>query len=194
MTSKVACNECGALILPTTAAENGGRCAPCKSGTRAAIDAAVRRRAEERERDRTDPYRRLWLELIARVHDTAAGFDGLSEPEKRYFAVQLVQLEVYNGGFDQYFFNSSASYYDHAVAGLEEMGADQVLALLQRARKVLFDGEPVPQDTGARRERLRDRRSETSSAELDRLDQLYYMDPDDLDSRCQAFADAHHFV
>jgi Domain of unknown function (DUF4375) len=154
----------------------------------------VREREEQRERERNDPYRQLWLRLVERVYDTATGFEGLSEPEKRYFAVQVVDGEVHNGGFEQYFFNSSASDYDLAVAGLEEMGAERVLALLRSARQVLFDDDPVPQDTDARRERLRERCSETSSAELDRLDRLYYLDPDDLASRCQAFADAHHLV
>lgn len=39
MTERVACSQCGALILATTATRTGGVCMPCELGTRQSIDA-----------------------------------------------------------------------------------------------------------------------------------------------------------
>jgi hypothetical protein len=72
-----------------------------------------------------------------------------------YFAVCCFDGELYNGGFDQFFANSSGSYYQHALVGLEELGAQQVVELLRRAKQVLFDFAEVPTDTGQRRMLLR---------------------------------------
>ena len=78
---------------------------PCNTGTREAIDAARQQRIADREYERTNPFRKLWLLLVSRVNDSPYAFDALSESEKLYFAVGLVELELYNGGFEQYFYN-----------------------------------------------------------------------------------------
>lgn len=185
---KVNCTQCGALILPVAAERTGGLCMPCKTGTREAVDEAKARIREERELDLHDPGRRPWRDLVQRVHRSPDGFDGLSEPEKQYFAVGTLDREVYSGGFDQYFFNGSGSYYQYAVAGLENMGADQACALLRRAKHVLFGFGEVPVDTARRRDMLVPLDSPSVSARLDALDNLYWNDPDGLEAKAAAFA------
>jgi hypothetical protein len=113
MADKVACTKCGASDLTHTA-ENGGLCMPCETGTRERIDAGRRWHEERGERE---PSRALWLSLVDRVHNTPSGFAGLSGPEKIYYSVVLMEGEVYNGGFDQYFFNRAA----HCRKGLLEI-------------------------------------------------------------------------
>jgi hypothetical protein len=118
----------------------------------------------------------------------------LSEAEKLYFAVQLLEGEVYNGGFDQYFFNSSGSYYRYAVLGLKELEAAQALALLEEAKQILFNSADVPEDPGHRRQLLRERSSVARTQCLEQLDKLYWKDPDGLWPRCEAFARKHGLV
>lgn len=72
------------------------------------------------------------------------GYRSLSEPEKRFYAVQGLLMEVNNGGFGQYFFNSAGNYASDAVAGLCEMGASSAGALLQEAMSAFPDGTPSP--------------------------------------------------
>ena len=192
--SKVACTRCGALILETTAQKNAGLCMPCKSGKRESIEAAKRWHKEQREREKTDPFRILWHALVHRVHETSEGFSGLSEAEKRYFAVGLLEGEVYNGGFEQYFFNHSGSHYKYALLGLEEMEATQTLALLQRAKQVLFNFDEVPEDTGKRRRLLQKLASDSRSKRLEELDTQYYKDPDGLSARTEKYARSHGLV
>jgi hypothetical protein len=187
---KVACKKCGASIVQATADSTGGLCMPCKSGTRESIDAAKAYYQRERELDKTDPMRLLWRDLVRRVYQTDLGYEGLSDAERKYFAVGLLGNEVYNGGFDQYFFNSSGSRYDDAERGLEEMGAIESLALLQRAKQALFGSTAVPTDTEKRRTILR-RAPQSCTDQLDELDEVYWTDPDGLAGRLRAYAKRH---
>jgi hypothetical protein len=84
------------------------------------------------------------MSLVEQVHHTAAGFDGLPHPQKLYYAVGCLEGDVYNGGFQQYFSNDSASYYAYAEEGLIAIGALRTLELLQEAKEMLFSSEPVP--------------------------------------------------
>ena len=56
----------------------------------------------------------------------------LTLAEQHYYAVSVLKGEVYNGGVEQYFGNSSADHYLIACAGLRTLGALHTLALLER--------------------------------------------------------------
>ncbi len=139
----------------------------------------------------TDPAKLLWQELVHRIFKTPDGFQGLSESEKRYFAVNILIGEVYNGGFHQFFFNNSGSYYKYVILGLEELGATQSLALLQRAKLVLFENENMPEYVGKRREVILQRKSDDCLQLLNELDKQFYKDPDGLDTKCVTYAKLH---
>jgi hypothetical protein len=191
---KVPCSKCGAAILTSTADKNGGLCVPCRKGTRESLERAKRWYKEQRERERTDPFWKLWQTLVTRVDKAESGLSALSDVEKQYFAVGLLDGEVYNGGFDQYFHNSSGGTYRWAVLGLEAMEAKRSLELLQRAKQVLFDFDDVPEDTSARRSYLAHKQSPSRSKRLEGLDDEYWKDPDTLAKRSEAFARKHGFV
>lgn len=166
---------------------------PCKGGYRESIEARKREIHEEREREPTDPYSRLWLSLIEQVHHSSTGFDGLSHPQKLYFAIGCLEGDVYNGGFDQYFFNDSGSYYGYAEEGLIAVGALQTCALLNEAKHVLFGSDAVPVKISERRKALRDRMKTESektrlSQKLDDLDKRYWLDSEGIGARMEAFA------
>ncbi|MBK7582664.1 MAG: DMP19 family protein [Myxococcales bacterium] len=193
MAQTVACSTCGAAILVETASRTGGLCMPCKNGTRAQIDAGKEWAAGRAARE-ADPLRVLWVSLVRRVHDSASGtgFETLSEAEKLYYAVGLVHGDVYNGGFDQYFFNSSGSFYAHAVRGLQIIGATQSAQLLAQAKQALFGDSPVPTDIAERRTYLRTLSLE--NAVLDSLDAQFWEDPDDLGALMERFVNEHHLL
>ena len=192
MSDKLPCTICGALILTRTAARTNGLCMPCKGGYRQSIENSKLRAAEEREDERVHPFRSHWRSLVERVHISPNGFDALSEHEKLYYAVGLLQLEVNNGGFDQYFFNSSSSHYQFAEKGLIALGATDTLETLHQAKEMLFPGNPIPEDTQKRRLALRsDAEGMQLNPKLDELDRHYWADPEELDSRLRAFALEH---
>jgi hypothetical protein len=170
MNEKIACTACGAMILPSTAAANGGLCTPCKRGIRANIEDGKRRHAERRlARANPDPATVHWRWLVRQVFHSPEGFAGLSAENQTYFAVCSLEGEVYNGGFHQYFNNSSGDYYADALRGLEEIGATECRRILLAAKQVVFDEHDVPGTQAARFDYLDlGPRQEKKLAELDR--------------------------
>jgi hypothetical protein len=182
------------LILPDTAKKTGGLCMPCKSGKRAEIEAAKVARRRERELDNTDPFRLYWRELVNRVHKSDAGMAGLSDMERQYWAVSCLSGDVYNGGFDQYFHNSSGSTYSDAVDGLMAIGATSSLLLLQEAKKIIFGPADVPVETAARRRMQMAADNDELQQRLDELDNAFWRDADNLATRIENFAITHGLV
>ena len=180
--------------MQETAERNDGLCMPCKSGTRAQIEASKIAAKRERELDATDPFRIYWHKLVDLVYKSPAGLNSLSEHELQYWAVGCLSGEVYNGGFDQYFHNSSGATYRAALHGLESMGATASLLLLQKAKQVVFGFRDVPEDTSARRTLLENVQSDSMQQRLDELDKQFWADPDKLAELSDAFAISHSLV
>lgn len=180
--------------MPETAARTGGLCMPCKSGTRSNIEASKVAAQRERQRDLTDPFRIYWRELIARVYKSSSELTKLSDTECQYWAVGCLSGEVYNGGFDQYFHNSSGATYCAAVAGLQAMGATKSLLLLQKAKQMIFGFADVPEESYARRTILAAAQSDSLRQRLDEIDKQFWTDPDDLAVRTERFAVVHGLV
>ena len=170
--------------------KNDGLCMPCAAGIRKSIEASREYYRKRRQSEQEDPVRALWLSLVRRV-DQGEGYSGLTLPERRYFAVGLLEGEVHNGGFAQYFWNSSSDCYLDAVAGLEELGATRSLELLLRAKQVVFGFRDVPAFTAQRRQTTT---SDSQLSRLDRLDRQFWADPDGLVERVEAFLDRHGLI
>jgi hypothetical protein len=187
MSERVQCKSCGASILVDTAARTGGLCAPCRGGYRQRIEAGKREREREQEYERS-AERKYWLALVARINAPGGGFDQLAPHEKTYFAVSSLIGEVYNGGFDQFFFNSSGALYAYALDGLFEIGAERSASLLGQAKDILFGNDPIPLDTDDRRRRARE---VTQDSRLEALDKAFWADPDELAKRRKAYAVTH---
>jgi hypothetical protein len=65
--------------------------------------------------------------------ETERGRKALSPPQRNYSAVFMLDAEVRNGGFSQYFFNSSGDEWRAALAGLEAMQSREYLGLFRDA-------------------------------------------------------------
>jgi hypothetical protein len=78
----------------------------------------------------------------------ALGSTSVTDTEKRFCAVILLEAEVANGGFDQYFHNFGYEAQT-ALAGLKEMNAFELHCILERAMSI-FDNGTVPQDAVTR--------------------------------------------
>ncbi|MGE6388383.1 DMP19 family protein [Pseudomonas sp. NPDC078416] len=193
MSEKQPCRICANLLLATTAARNDGMCIPCKGGYRQSTEDG-KLRAEERKRYIASPQALYWEALVNPVHNTPEGFSGLALAEQHYYAVSVLQGEVYNGGFYQYFGNSSGEHCANACAGLLELGATQTLALLEEVRRLLFGTQPVPSDQGLRQLSMptcEDEPDLDCLAALDALDTQFYLDTEKLDERLLRYAREH---
>jgi hypothetical protein len=77
-----------------------------------------------------------WQEHVSLLSNSPIGFRVI------YYST-ILEVEVNNGGFDQYFFNSreSGESPEMAVEALEFVGAKQHLRLLQNAMAIWFEQE-----------------------------------------------------
>ena len=74
------------------------------------------------------------------VIDSRAEFEALSEEVKVAWLVHRLEAEVNNGGFHQFFLNSSGAYVRETIDALSAIGADHTKVLLQRAVQACFPG------------------------------------------------------
>jgi len=65
------------------------------------------------------------------------GFENLFPEERDYIWLWCLRVEVENGSFDQYFFNSAGDDALEALAALARVGAMQTHSILSRALAVL---------------------------------------------------------
>ena len=161
---KVPCAECGELVSAKQAAKRQGLCLHCSLNR--------------------NPFFVLGNSLIARVCSSPDGFNSLSDAEKLYYTLTSLQDEVNNGGFHQFFFNSSGSYYELIENGLVIFDEPQTLELLHQAKQIVFPEISVPVDPELRRELM----SDCEPIKLDSLDRRFYSNPDTLTLKLKSFA------
>jgi hypothetical protein len=81
------------------------------------------------------------------------GFESLSHPEKVLHHIYWLESEVNNGGFDQFFINSSGDYALDTPSALDEIGAHHTANLVKRAI-YLFPGGLASRNREQRIEQL----------------------------------------
>jgi len=195
---KTNCRDCYAEILATTAEATGGLCMPCKNGTRKNIDAAKRYYEEQKK---YDPWRELWTSLVKRAYMIDEGWKQFSTPERLYYAVSILDGEVYNGGMHQFFSNSSGELYGEALAGLNTLGAANSARLLSDAANILFDDIQPAEDRLQRWESMKQYPEHIDPknvpdwcVRLRAVDEAYWKDPDGLNARLVEFAEQHGMI
>jgi hypothetical protein len=172
---KVPCAECGRLISAKQAGKRGGLCLRCNANR--------------------NPFFVLYSSLIDRVCNSPGGFESLAEAEQLYYALTLFQNEINNGGFHQFFFNSSGSYYELIENNLVTFNEPDLLELLHQAKRLIFSDFIVPVDTKARRERMQV--AEAGGDLMDKLnglDQQFYRQRDTLSPKLETFARERRLV
>ena len=99
--------------------------------------------------------------------------------QKNVLLALTLDGEVRNGGFSQYFFNSSGAYVSEALVALEKINATNTLQLLKQAIQH-FPKSPIPKDTGDRRD-LMDELPEEIYEEWDAIDTQFYDSKESID-------------
>ena len=100
----------------------------------------------------------------------------LSAQERIFYITQSLEMEVNNGGFSQYFFNSSGDFANELVAAFTEIGALSTAEICKKA-VAIFGGE-VPADTFDRDDVISD--NEEFEEILNECDDAFYEYPDAL--------------
>ncbi|MCG3131032.1 MAG: hypothetical protein FLDDKLPJ_01807 [Phycisphaerae bacterium] len=117
------------------------------------------------------------------------GWEGLTQPQRNFSAVWMLEAEVNNGGFSQYFFNSWSDHWPDALTGLNAIGARRTAEILQRAVAV-FGPEGPATDREARMDQL-SKLIDRCEKELDDLDDQFYKETDPLYVQYMLYAAKH---
>lgn len=105
-------------------------------------------------------------------------FDDLSPAEQVFRAIWDLESDVNNGGFDQYFFNSSGDTAFAVVDALKAIGAQETARIVAEANG-MFPGSSPPRDRD-KRQVLLDALGPEQKAALERLDAEFFRYPDSL--------------
>lgn len=104
----------------------------------------------------------------------------LSKPERVFYIAQSLEMEVNNGGFDQFFYNSSGNFSNELVSVFSEIGAKTTAAICQKAISAF--GRDIPVDRNERQEMMDELESDEIDEILDECDSAFYDYEDDLNA------------
>lgn len=104
----------------------------------------------------------------------------LTIPERVFYITQQVEMEVNNGGFDQFFFNSSGDLSNEIVQAFTSIGAYSTAEICKKALSI-FSGE-VPVDRDIRQDILDELESDEFIEFLNECDTAFYEYKDDLNT------------
>jgi hypothetical protein len=117
-----------------------------------------------------------------------AGLPNLTTDERVVLAVEAIEREVNNGGFDQLFRNASKRYASEFVWALEAIGREELAEVTGQAIKALRLKGPI---TTEAIDRALSRDDERRDEKLDNLDGRYLELAGDLAPSVLSFIKAH---
>ena len=138
--------------------------------------------------DKFEKLARLATTVFERAE--ANGFESLAGPERVLFSVWSATGQIENGGFDQFFFNSSGDYALEAVSAFRAIGATAKADVIEHAVNLFPDSAP-PRDRDERQRALDAIQNEVGDDVFERLDNAYYAVREDVDAMLAAYVDAH---
>jgi hypothetical protein len=106
-------------------------------------------------------------------------FDDQTKAEQVFHLIWELEAEVNNGGFGQYFSNSSGEQAHQVVTALETIGADATADIARRAIEIVFGSESPARDT-KRRQAMVAQLPPSKLEELNECDDSFFRYPNDL--------------
>ena len=136
-------------------------------------------------KDKGDMLRALG-EYLDEKCDYGENIEELSSTERIFSVMQYLEMEVNNGGFNQFFFNSSGNFADEIVNVCEEIGADATAEICKKALDAL--GE-LPEVGTMEREEVLDELLDSDEVNeiLEECDEAFYEYEDDLEELCYEY-------
>ena len=113
----------------------------------------------------------------------------LNPSELTIYLVEELQTEVMNGGFDQYFFNSSGDHWEDAVIACEKIGAVKTADLLREAVQAF--GCELPKNREQREETIDSKARDGYDEALTLLDSAFYDYSENVDTLSFQYCQRH---
>ena len=106
--------------------------------------------------------------------------DQLTQPQKNFYFNQNLEREINNGGFNQFYFNSSGDFAHETIESLKAIGAFKTAEIVELANKQ-FPNNSVPKERDKRQELLEEIEDDANET-WEELDQRFFEYEDDLNS------------
>jgi Domain of unknown function (DUF4375) len=129
---------------------------------------------------------RIFLELKT-PYSPDPRFDRLGPGQRALYVLSWADAEIGNGGFSQFYFNSTGYFAPDLPAAAARIGATENARLARAANRLLAGGAQVPRDRN-RREALLDRVSEDA---LSRIDERWFDTSETLAKEAAAYVRRH---
>jgi hypothetical protein len=117
---------------------------------------------------------------IAELCNYGDNLELLTEPQKVFYYIQCLERELNDGGFEQFYSNSSGDFAHEIIDALKAIGANKTADIVQKANDQ-FPGKIVPKDRDKRQLILEEIVDKTSEI-WEELDQKFYEYQDNLNS------------
>ena len=124
-------------------------------------------------------------EYVSDKCECGENLEALSLPERVFYITQSLEMEVNNGGFSQFFYNSSGNLSNELVHAFTEIGAEATAAICKRALDAF--GQELPPDQDERQQLLDELESDEIDEILEECDNAFYNYEDDLNSLNHAY-------
>jgi len=135
-----------------------------------------------------EPYQIIMdIEQALNRKSARVGEQNLSEEERTVLAIEALEQEVNNGGYGQFFTNSSNEYAPMIVGAVSRIGCPKTAEITRRAVSALDLDEMTPE---ALDDKLSSGNDELDRA-LDECDQSYYKSGEDIAGRLFEFVKAN---
>ncbi|WP_063563093.1 DUF4375 domain-containing protein [Paenibacillus sp. O199] len=85
------------------------------------------------EQDINDVWYEYALTFVGKKNESAQGWAALTTNEQEIAALWLLEMDVFNGGFVQFFCNWGEEVYLYALQALHIIGATQVMDIIKSA-------------------------------------------------------------
>ncbi len=112
------------------------------------------------------------MEHLERKTQNGRDLSSLSAAERVVYVTQTLEMEVNNGGFSQFFWNSSGDYANEVVSAYQALGAEKTAGICRRALDAF--GRDLPADRAEREEMLDELLNDEISGILDECDRSFY--------------------
>jgi Domain of unknown function (DUF4375) len=116
-------------------------------------------------------------------------YEALSRPERVFRAIWELEAQVNNGGFHQFFYNTSGEIAPFVVDALRSIGASAMAEIVERALQLVSPDIPW-RDYEARRARVMALGPEIEE-QLDSIDQDFFKYPDNLTALLHRYVSQH---
>lgn len=113
---------------------------------------------------------------IGKICEYGDNMNALNENQRTFYITYTLEGEVNNGGFSQFFFNSSGDLANEAVSAFEKIGANKTADICKKAVEIY--GESVPLDRDEREALLID--NDEVDEILNDCDNAFFEYEDDL--------------